>query len=186
MRNFKAFFFFESATDQYQIVSNYVNELLKHDNVMLSDFQTVLNLIVKRLMQSDPQSHYGLFADYNPLLNKLIDKMSAEDQVAAKKLIKYTMTMGDLPEKLSVFGVTRPNMNMEQFTTVLHNAIDGKYSVPVMQKFIDQNAYLWKEVDENLKQEFLNWMTQELEKMKNQPTLAQMLKDMFDKLEPEQ
>ncbi len=185
MQNFKAFFFFESAKDQYQIVSNYVNSLLQHDTVMLDDFQTVLNLIKKRLMQSDPQSYYGLFADYKPLLKKLTDKMPAEEQAEAQKLIQDTMNMGDLPEKLSVFGVTRPNMNMEQFTDVLHNAMNGKYSVPIMQKFIDKNAYLWKEVDDNLKKEFLQWMTDELQKMKNQPTLAQMIKDMLSKLETE-
>ena len=185
MQNFKAYFLFESAKDQYQIVSNYVNSLLQHDTVPLDDFQTVLNLIKKRLMQSDPQSHYGLFADYKPLLKKLTDKMSADDQAEAQKLIQNTMTMGELPEKLSVFGVTRPNMNMEQFITVLYNAMDGKYSVPTMQEFIDKYAYLWKEVDENLKKEFLSWMTEELQKMKNQPTLAQMIKDMLDKLENE-
>ena len=54
-----------------------------------------------------------------------------------------------------------------------------------MQQFIDKNAYLWKEVDENLKKEFLSWMTDELEKMKNQPTLAKMIKNMLDTLEKE-
>jgi glucose-6-phosphate 1-dehydrogenase len=111
--------------------------------------------------------------------------MSADDQAEAQKLIQNTMTMGELPEKLSVFGVTRPNMNMEQFIDVLHNAMDGKYSVPIMQEFIDKHAYLWKEVDENLKKEFLSWMTEELQKMKNQPTLAKMIKNMLDTLENE-
>jgi hypothetical protein len=74
---------------------------------------------------------------------------------------------------------------MEQFIDVLHNAMDGKYSVPIMQEFIDKHAYLWKEVDENLKKEFLSWMTEELQKMKNQPTLAKMIKNMLDTLENE-
>jgi hypothetical protein len=185
MQNFKAYFLFESAKDQYQIVSNYVNSLLQHNTVMLDDFQTVLNLIKKRLMQSDPQSYYGLFADYKPLLKKLTDKMPAEDQAEAQKLIQDTMNMGDLPEKLSVFGVTRPNLNMEQFTDVLHKTMEGKYNIPAVQSFIDKNPYLWQEVDENLKKEFLEWMTEELKKLKGQPTLAQMIKNMLDKLESE-
>jgi hypothetical protein len=183
MQNFKAYFLYESAKDQYQTVSNYVEQLLKSTPVHIDDFETVIRMIKNRLKQADPSAAYGIFADYKPLLDKLMNAMSPEDKGDAQGLIQKHMDIGDLPERLSVFGITRPNINMEKFTDIIHNAMDGKYSVPVMQKFVDEYKDQWELLDDNLKAQFLDWMHQKLKQMQNQPTIAQMIADILRKLE---
>ena len=190
MQNFKAYFLYESAKDQYQIISNYVQNLLTPVNdepvvVHMSDFVTVLRMIKNRLEQADPTAAYGIFADYKPLLDKLMKVMTPEEEATARKVIEEFTQVGDLPERLSVFGITRPNINMEKFTDIIHNAMEGKYSVPVMQKFVDQYQYQWKLLDDNLKNQFLDWMHEKLKQMQGQSTMAHMIADILSKLEKE-
>jgi hypothetical protein len=186
MHNFKKWFAFNEQMSEYEKVKNYVTHLVSDPPVRLDDFETAVRLVKNAVAKSDPEGEFNLWSDYNPLLMQIMQQLPEEEHPQAKSILMKRFPTGKIARSMAVKGMTEPTMNLDDFTQLLDRAMhDGEFGIPQLQYFIDKNKSLWNEVPEEKRQEFLDWMMKKLREMKDQPTLAQMLKQVFDKLEGE-
>ena len=186
MESFYNWFLFQESADNFMQVRKYADYLKSNLPVHPEDFYTLLRFVQRATNAVEPDVQYNVFSDYYPIVQEVINLMEPEQQAAAKKQIQRMFTGEKIARKMAVHGVTEPEMNLDDFVGILDRAMhDKEFGIPALQYFIDKNKALWDYVDENKKKEFLDWMMAELKRQKDQPTLAQMLKQIFDKLEGE-
>ena len=184
MHNFKKWFTFNEQMSEYEKVKNYVTHLLSKPPIRLDDFETLVSYVKSIVAKVEPEVQFALWSDYNPLLKQIIEQLPQEDQTKVQDILMKKFPKGKIARSMTVRGMTNPTMNLDDFTELLDRAMhDQEFGIPQLQYFVDKNKTLWEEVPEEKRQEFLDWMMKKLREMKDQPTLAQMLKKVFDDLE---
>lgn len=176
----------ESEVSDYDKVKNYAMHLAQESTVQLDDAITLLNVLKKNLRKFDPETRVNAFSDYQYLIRKVFDKLSTEDRAEAEKALHNMFDDDTFQHPMAIQGYTNPTMDVRKIEDIMHTIMDRDYDPTIVKRFIDQHGDAYNHVNENLKREFMSWLQNKIARMGDTKSLANILADLFKKMEPEE
>jgi hypothetical protein len=184
--NFKLWLIEAEVTD-YDTMKNYAMHLAKEPNVNLDDVVTLFSFLKKNLKKFDPEVRVNAFSDYQPIISQVIQKLSTEDRAEADKLLHNMFDDDTFRVPMAVQGYTNPDFNVRELEDIMHVIMDRDYDPLIVDRFLHKYGDVYKFVNEELKKEFITWFQDKIKRVThgNPKRLAEILRELFKKMEPE-
>ena len=142
-------------------------------NPNLDDLKTLLSMMEKTYSGRDAT---GMIADFLGGISGIIKKLPEEDQDEARKILHNLKVHPDTDLYMRMNGY-RKFHDVQEFEDFIRKAME-KYGASSTAKVVmdSSNKYFWDMTSDDLKRELQEELKKELERRKNQPSIADMIK----------
>ena len=160
---------------------NYFNFIKTNPNV--DDLRTLVKMIEKKYHDTE---NTGMIADFlGSIKSNIIPNLSETDQEEAQRIISGLKVHPRTELYMLMHGHKKFN-NLNDFEEFINKSIErGNATAAVKIAMQPENIYWWEMTSHDIKEELRNAIVAEHERIKNQPSIADIIRKHMKENKPE-